>query len=210
MERRSVIPIAVPSALFFFSAITIIIALVQTVQIPLGKLPQDSARLASTPVAHFAHALSGALFGLIGPLQFGRVLARKYGRLHRIMGRIFVLAGAVLSLSSLSLLWHFPDGATPIVSGARLIFGVMLGAALGLAMIAIRRRDIAQHRNWMIRAYAIGIGATAVSMVFIPIYAITGAPPQGILSDLAFVGSWTACVIFAEWLVRHISRKDIA
>ena len=71
-------------------------------------------------------------------------------------------------------------------------------------MRAIRKRDFTRHRNWMIRAYAIGIGATAVSMVFFPIYLITGKPPMGLASDIAFLGAWTACVVFAEVLVRRI------
>ena len=56
----------------------------------------------------------------------------------------------------------------------------------------------------MIRAYAIGIGATAVSMVFFPIYAITGEPPMGLAADIVFLGSWAACIVFAEGLVRRI------
>lgn len=54
----------------------------------------------------------------------------------------------------------------------------------------------------MIRAYAIGMGATAVSMVF-SLYLITGEPPTGLVSDIVFLGSWTACVVLAECLVRR-------
>ncbi len=71
-------------------------------------------------------------------------------------------------------------------------------------MQAVFKRDFTGHRNWMIRAYAIGIGATAVTMVFFPIYLVTGEPPTGIAADIAFLGAWTACVVFAEVLVRRI------
>lgn len=60
------------------------------------------------------------------------------------------------------------------------------------------------HRNWMIRAYAIGMGATAVSMLFFPVYVITGTPPGGALADALFMGSWVACIAFAEALVRRV------
>ena len=56
----------------------------------------------------------------------------------------------------------------------------------------------------MIRAYAIGMGATAVTMVFFPIYVLTGEPPMGLAADIVFLGSWTACVLFAEGIVRRI------
>ncbi|MBK8085395.1 MAG: DUF2306 domain-containing protein [Devosia sp.] len=186
-----------PAALLLGTLLTILLALVQAVQIPLGALPEDSRRLGTVPVWHFMHVLGGATFGILGPIQFGRVLQRRYGLLHRVMGRMFVAAGAMLSLSSLSLLWHFPETYSVAVNSARLLFGIALGVALAMAMLAIRKRDVARHRNWMIRAYAIGMGATAVTMVFLPVYAITGVPPAGLVSDVLFLGCWTACVIFA-------------
>ncbi len=204
MTRRFARPVAVPSALFLGTFLSILLALVQAVQIPLGALPPDSQRLSVVPAWHFLHVLGGAAFGILGPIQFGRVLARRYGRLHRAMGRVFVAAGAMISISSLSLLWHFPDTYSVAISGGRLVFGIALGVALAIAMQAIRMRDFTRHRNWMIRAYALGMGATAVTMVFFPIYAITGQPPTGLAADIAFMGSWTACVVFAEVLVRRI------
>jgi uncharacterized membrane protein len=183
---------------------------VQIIQIPLGALPPESSRIATTPISHCAHVASGVIFGVLGPLQFGRVLAQKYGRLHHIMGRTFVIAGVFLSLSSLSLLWHFPNPTAVLLDLGRLVFGIGLGVALCLAMVAIRARDIPRHRNWMIRAYALGMGATLVSIVFLPIFLIAGTPPTGLVSDLIFIGSWAACVVFAEVMVRRLnSRRTI-
>jgi uncharacterized membrane protein len=204
MTRRLTRPVVVPAALYFGTLLTILLALVQVVQIPLDALPEDSQRLTATPVWHFMHALGGATFGILGPLQFSRVLMRRYGRLHRVMGRVFVAAGAMISLSSLGLLWHFPNTYSVAMNSGRLLFGIGLGVALAIAMQAIYKRDFTRHRNWMIRAYAIGIGATAVTMVFFPIYVITGQPPTGLVADIAFLGSWTACIVFAEGLVRRI------
>lgn len=202
--RRPARPMVVPLALFLATLLPIVLALVQVVQIPLGALPEDSQRLTATPLLHFMHVLGGATFAILGPVQFGRALLPRFGRLHRILGRIFVATGAMISLSSLGLLSHFPDTYSVAISGGRLVFGIGLGIALFMAMRAIFARDIVRHRNWMIRAYAIGIGATAVTMVFFPIYLITGEPPQGLVADIAFLGAWTACVVFAEILVRRI------
>ena len=204
MTRRFASPVGLTVALYLGTLLTILLALVQVVQIPLDALPEDSQRLNATPVWHFLHVLGGATFGILGPIQFGRALMPRYGRLHRIAGRVFVAAGAAISLSSLGLLWRFPDAYSVAISSGRLLFGIGLGVALTLAMQAIHARDFTRHRNWMIRAYAIGIGATAVTMVFFPIYLITGEPPKGLVADIAFLGAWTACVVFAEGLVRRI------
>ena len=204
MNRYFTKPVVVPAALYFGTLLTILLALVQVVQIPLGALPKDSLRLNVTPVWHFMHVLGGATFGILGPIQFSRVLKRKYGRLHRVLGRVFVAAGAMISLSALGLLWHFPDTYSVAMNSGRLLFGIALGVELVKAMQMIRKRDITRHRNWMIRAYAIGIGATAVTMVFFPIFVITGQPPTGNVADIAFLGAWAACIVFAEVLVRRI------
>lgn len=204
MTRFLTKPVVVPAALFFFTLLTILLALVQAVQIPFGALPADSVRLSTVPFWHFMHVLGGATFGILGPIQFSRVLMGRYGRLHRVMGRVFVLAGAMISVSSLSLLWHFPETYSAAMNTGRLLFGIALGIALAIAMQAIFRREMKRHRSWMIRAYAVGIGATAVTMVFFPIYVVTGEPPTGHLADIVFLGSWAACVVFAEALVRRI------
>jgi uncharacterized membrane protein len=204
MTRWVTKPAFVLSTLFAGTLLTIVLALVQVVQIPLDALPEDSRHLRATPVWHFVHVLGGVAFGILGPIQFSRVLMHKYGLLHRIIGRVFVAAGAMISLSSLGLLWHFPDRDSAAISSGRLLFGVALGVALAVAMQAILKRDFTLHRNWMIRAYAIGMGATAVSMVFFPIYVITGDPPTGLVADVVFLGAWTACIGFAEGLVRRI------
>ena len=204
MRRRLSSPVIVPLALFLATLLPILLAVVQVVQIPLDALPEDSQRLGATPSLHFMHVLGGATFAILGPIQFGRALLPKFGRLHRVLGRVFVATGAMISFSSLGLLWHFPDTYSVAISGGRLVFGIGLGVALFMSMQAISARDLVRHRNWMIRAYAIGIGATAVTMVFFPIYLLTGEPPQGLVADTAFLGAWMACVLFAEGLVRRL------
>lgn len=203
MIRAFTKPIVVPAALLLGTLLTIVLALVQAVQIPLGALPADSLRLTAVSIRHFLHVAGGAAFAILGPIQFGRVLAGRYGRLHRVLGRVFVTAGAMIALSAMGLLWRFPGAYSPAMSGGRLLFGIALGVALVLAVRAIRRRDVRRHRDWMIRAYAIGVGATAVSMVFFPIYVVTGQAPTGLAADAAFLGAWVACIALAEVVVRR-------
>lgn len=206
MKRIFTRPIGVPIVLYILSGLTILFAAATSIQMLLDALPPESLRYKDTPISFLDHAICGVAFGVIGPLQFGRVLARKYGRLHRVLGRVFVVAGAFLSLSSLTLLWEFPDTNGVVVNAGRLVFGIALGIALIFAMVAIKRRNIPAHRDWMIRAYAIGMGATLVAIFFIPIFVITGEPPMGLASDILFIGSWAACVVFAEWLIRRINK----
>ena len=47
----------------------------------------------------------------------------------------------------------------PLLSVFRLFFASAMAASIIVAFTAIRRRDITRHREWMIRAYALSLGA---------------------------------------------------
>lgn len=197
-----------PLVLFlaFGTAIPVLNALVETVLIPFGAYPEDAARLAVAPIAWFTHVLAGVGFGITGPMQFVRALRNRFGRLHRVSGRIFVVSGAVLGLSGLALLAQVTSVRTPVADIARGLFGLALLVALAMAMVAIKNREFLRHRAWMIRSYAVGMGLAAVSLVFFPIYLVTGAPPEGLASDFLFVGSWAMTIALGEVIIRRSSR----
>ena len=195
-------------ALAFFTGIPVLTALVQVFQIPSGTYPEGSARLAVAPISWFAHVLAGVAFGIAGPLQFVRATRRRFGALHRVTGRIFVLSGAIIGLSGLSLLTQVTSVMSPVADIARCVFGLALLIALALAMAAIKDRDFLRHRAWAIRAYAIGMGLGTVALVFFPIYIITGQPPSGLASDILFVASWVLTIAFAEVVIRYSSQSS--
>jgi uncharacterized membrane protein len=192
-------PIPLVLALALCTFIPVMMAAVSVVQIPLGALPEDSLRLASAPVAFFLHSLAGVLFGVLGPLQFVRALRLRFGTLHRLAGRVFVVAGAGLALSGLGLLLQVVSITTGLLDAARGIFGVALLAALVLGVAAARAHDMLRHRAWMIRAYALGMGTGIVALVMFPIYLFTGKPVMGLASDIVVVATWLLSIASGEW-----------
>lgn len=168
-------------------------------------MPEDSLRLASVPVAFLLHSLAGVLFGVLGPLQFVRALRRQFGTLHRLGGRVFVLAGVGLALSGLALLLQVESIATGLLDAARGVFGLALIAVLVLGVAAARAHAMLRHRAWMIRAYAIGMGSGTVAPVMFPVYLISGEPPTGLTTDIVVVGTWLITIALGEWVVRRLA-----
>ena len=201
MPRIFARPIWLACLLLIATIIPIVTAGIRVYQVPTGQMPDDAVKFAVVPVSMFVHSLGGMLFGLLGPLQFAGVLKRRFGRLHRITGRIFVVSGLMLGLSSLQLLAEFPDASTWVLISARLAAGLGLSLALIWAIFAIRRGNVEQHRAWMIRAYAVGMGAATISFIMLPIYLITGKPVEGYAADLLFVASWVINIAIAEWVI---------
>lgn len=198
-------PLPLMAALGFCTFIPVLSAMVQVVQVPTGTYPEDSAHLAVAPLAWFFHAIAGTAFGLSGPLQFALALKRRFGLLHRVSGRVFVLSGATLGLSALWLLAQVESQRTPLIDVARGLFGLALLLALFLSMAAVGDRDIPRHRAWAIRAYGIGMGSGSVALVFFPIYLITGEAPNGIAFDLVFVAWWALSIGLADYVARRLS-----
>jgi Predicted membrane protein (DUF2306) len=192
-------------ALAFFTAIPVVMAMVRTVQIPTGTYPEDSLRLAFAPVPWFLHALAGSVFGLAGPVNFALALKRRFGRLHRLTGMAFLIAGATLGVSGLAMLSRVEQQSTLVIDVARAAFGLALLVALANAFAAIRAGDVLRHRAWAIRAYAIGMGSGTIAFVFLPIYLITGTPPNGLVADTIYVAWWALNIGGAEWVVRRIT-----
>lgn len=199
-------PIPLVLFLVFLTAIPVLNSLVLVFQIPSGTYPEDSAHLAAAPISFFAHVLAGFVFGITGPVQFVRALRQRFGALHRVLGRIFVLSGVIIGLSGLSILMQVASQRTPLVDIARGVFGLALLIALAMAMLAIRNRDFLRHRAWVIRAYAVGMGLGTVALAFFPLYLIMGRPPVGLASDIVFVAAWALSIVFAEVIIRRSSR----
>jgi uncharacterized membrane protein len=99
------------------------------------------------------HVASGLVAILIGPMQFWSGMRRRHMRAHRIAGRVYVVTVVVGSIAALGM-------ATRIDGGSAYSFGLG-GLALawitttGMAFVAIRRRNIQQHRQWMVRSYVV-------------------------------------------------------
>ena len=210
MERRSVTKYSVPAALLFLTAIPVIMAAVRSVQIPLGAVPEDTMRLMSTHISFWLHAVAGVSFGLIGPIQFGRVLANRFGRAHKILGRIFVLSGLFLALSGIRLLWSHYGQSTPVLDVTRFVAGVALAIALCWSMYQIWKKNIPNHRAWIIRAYAIGMGSSGVAFIILPIYIVTGEPVNGLASDMVFVVSHVFAILIGELAIRRPALRKPA
>jgi len=85
-------------------------------------------------------------------------LRRHHLTWHRRAGRVLTVAGLTVAGSALwmTLLYAPPPGPGDLLYVLRLVFGSAMAACLVLGFTAIRRRDIASHRAWMIRAYATG------------------------------------------------------
>ena len=101
--------------------------------------------------------------------------------------------------------WPKGDGQLAYIE--RLIFGSAMLVAILLSLDAIRRRDFASHGRWMIRAYAIGMGAGTQVLTHLPWFLLVGGKPSEFPRALLMGAGWVISVIVAEWIIVKASRR---
>lgn len=129
-------------------------------------------------------------------------LRRRRPGYHRAAGRTLVVAGALVAGSALWMRLMYPqEGTGDVLYLFRPAFSTLMVASIVLGFAVIRRREIARHRAWMIRAYAIALAAGTQAFTVGVGGALFG---DGVLAhDLSIASAWLINLAVAEWAVRR-------
>lgn len=162
----------------------------------------DNARFVDMPAPVVVHIIGATVFCLLGAFQFVPSLRRRGW--HRRSGRVLVPFGLAAALSGLwmAVFYDLPAHDNALLEAFRLVFGTLMIVSLMLGVRFIRRRDVARHRLWMMRAYAIGLGAGTQVLLILPWTLAFGAPsamPRAVLMGLG----WVVNLAVVEWIVRR-------
>lgn len=121
-----------------------------------------------SPYLTLVHILTGMLFMVLGPIQFWPAVRNRWIGFHRWSGRIWMVAALAGGISALLFVWRLPVFGSFSTSVGVVVGDVLFLASLAQGYRAIRRREIARHREWMIRAFALGL-AISTFRVLIPL-----------------------------------------
>jgi uncharacterized membrane protein len=160
-------------------------------------------RFHTAPLPVVLHIISAAIYAIGGAFQFITGRRRQWFWWHRIVGRWLAICGVGVGLSALWMTLFYPgaNGSSGLLFGLRLLFGTAMLLSLMLGVAAIRRREIRRHRNWMTRAYAIGLGASTQMLTLMVGELIAG--PLGEHTHALLMGAgWGINLIVAEWTIR--------
>jgi uncharacterized membrane protein len=95
------------------------------------------------------HTLAGIFALLIGPINFSSRIRQRHLQLHRVLGLIYVVSVFVGSFTGIALAWGRPGlPGTTMQAAAWMV-------CTTAAFVAARNRQIAVHRQWMARSYAV-------------------------------------------------------
>jgi len=155
---------------------------------------------AEHPVLTFAHVGTGGLFLVLALLQFLPAVRNRHLQFHRWSGRVLVALSIVAAVTGL-----YFGLAIPFAGWGERVVIALAGSwfllCLGKAVSSIRRRDVARHREWMIRAFGFATGISAVRLAAVALDVFF--TPAGAGMEEIFVASlatgWLSTVAAAEW-----------
>lgn len=203
-----------PAALLALGLVPIVVGIFRLSQLGGGApITPANARFFAAPWPVVLHVLSAALFSTLGALQFAPGLRRRKPGWHRIAGRWLVPFGLATALSGLWMTQFYPRGIEPPASfdgaavyGIRLLAGSAMALSLCLGLAAVLRRDIPRHQAWMMRGYALGLGAGTQVFTHLPWFLFPSI--QGEMARALFMGAgWAINLAVAEWLILRGRRK---
>jgi uncharacterized membrane protein len=98
------------------------------------------------------HGLGGSFALFLGATQFSSRLRRKHIRVHRFCGKLYIAGVFLLAPVAITMAFSIsPWFMIPFTT----IQSLALLAFTAAAYRSIRRQNIAQHREWMVRSYSV-------------------------------------------------------
>ena len=169
-----------------------------------GGVTSENARFMAMPAPVVVHIACASLFCVLGAFQLDSALRQRFPRLHRMAGRVAAPCGIVAALTGLWMTAAYAIPAQlqgPLLYGVRMVVGLAMALAVIVSIRAVLQRRIAQHKAWMVRAYALGQGAGTQVLILLPVTLMAGAPTF-IFRDVLMASAWGLNVVLAEWVIR--------
>ncbi|HTI25372.1 MAG TPA: DUF2306 domain-containing protein [Kutzneria sp.] len=157
------------------------------------------------------HAVPAGLTLVLGPWQFVPRLRARFPRVHRVVGRVYLISvvGAAAAAS-------YATVVTPSGFPLQVAFSVLIVAWLYTAYQGyrtIRRGEVRQHRIWMIRNYTLTFAAVTLRLYLMLGTALMPVIPALQFRDVYTSSAWLSLlgnVLVAEYFIvqRTVARRQ--
>jgi uncharacterized membrane protein len=154
------------------------------------------------------HILPGGLFLVLAPLQFMPSIRQKHLQLHRWMGRILVVTGLIVGVTALVMSFTMNIGG-PNETAATTLFAIVFLYCLIRAFRHIRRKEVERHREWMIRAFGVGLGVATTRPIVGMFFAFRRLTPHEFFG-IAFWLGLTITFLAAEAWVDYTRQQAVS
>ncbi len=205
----------IPVGLILLSLVPVLAGAARIAELGSGlgggaEITPENARFFASPLPVVVHILSVTLYSILGAFQFVATFRHRKPKWHRTSGRILVPAGLAAAFSGLwmTLFYPLPASDGELLYVMRLVFGSAMLLSIILGVTAVQQRNFPRHGEWMIRGYAIGLGAGTQVLTHLPWFLLFGEPDEFTRAMLMGAG-WVINIAVAEWVIRRQRARRI-
>ena len=191
------------AGLLAFAAMPLTFGILRLLQ--LAGLSDAMPTAPVSPVPLVLHIVGALFYATLGALQFSTPLRRRWPSWHRASGRVALVGALLVALSALwlSAFYVTPSPGGLLLAGFRVAVAVGMLMSIALGVAAILHGNMPRHRAWMIRSYALGLGAATQMLVLLAAEIATGGPPTDLHRTLLMGLAWGINIVWAEAAIRR-------
>jgi hypothetical protein len=153
------------------------------------------------------HIIPGALFMMLGPLQFNKRLQQN-ARAYRWLRTLFFIASFSVGTSALGMSYKLSIGGAN-ETAASALFGLYFLFSLSQAVRCLWIRQWLSYREWLLRAFAIGLAVATVRPIVGMFFALSPLSPREFFGIAFWIG-FTLHLIAAESWIRYTRPSSTA
>jgi uncharacterized membrane protein len=146
------------------------------------------------------HIFLGGIALAIGWSQFIEKFRNKYLSFHRALGKVYIISILISGTAGFYIALHAEGGLIAKLGFIGLAIAWLVTTTK--AYLVIRKGQINEHRNWMIRSYAVTFAAVTLR-IWLPLF--QHGFGMDFISAYVIIAwlCWVPNVLWAEWYLRR-------
>ena len=170
------------------------------------RIKQDYIDIDHWRIAFFVHVYASMWALLAGFTQFSSQIQSFYPRVHRALGYVYVTNVLLITGPAALVMSVYANGGPT----SKIAFGLLaIGwiAFTAIALVKAKNGDFVDHRNWMMRSYALTLSALTIRAWKWSITNTVELPPMDVYRAVAWLG-WVPNILIAELLIRRYDPRE--
>ena len=163
------------------------------------EFKQDYLHITAWKIAFYIHVFSSVFTLLAGFTQFSSEFLKNHRSLHKLIGRIYVWDIVLINFPTGLIMAIYANGGLPSKLAFLILDGLWFWFTVK-AVIEVKKGNIALHRDYMMRSYALTFSAVTLRTWRLVLSSSFDLDPQLIYMLDAWLG-FVPNLICVEWLI---------
>ena len=165
------------------------------------RIKQDVIVFNHYKVAFFTHVYTSIFLMVFGAIQFSKYIQKKYVKLHRVSGRLYVGILLLLSGPSGLIMSYYANGGL-VAQVSFLLLSSFWMLFTFLSFYFILKRQVIQHQKFAIRSFALTLSAISLRLFKYLLVLFFEPFPMDAYRIAAWSG-WTFNLLLAEIIIYY-------